>query len=156
MNNHDSLWTLMSNGTNPDRLRLTIKHNKNALTIIKKWWETIRKDWQPVMTENGFLPGSDLEKTAYFMLMGFVTQDTRHIQLVSGWNVKWMQERRRRARQYGIWVGNGLVHAKWLDLAQKEDSAANTVFVLDVMLINGDLVRDRYDRYKLSAQGLKK
>ncbi len=143
--------------------RLMLKHD-GASDLIKKWWKTIHEDWKEVIDWCNFTPGSDLEKTAYFMMMGFITQDTRHIQMVMpNQSRKWLQDRRERARKYGIWCGNGTLHAEWFDLTEQHDDFAGISFMVNVMIINGDIeVVKQYDHrtgkhrlaYRLSKNGL--
>lgn len=144
------------------RRRLMLK-DKGALEFMKRWFEEVKKDWSELAHELGFLPGSDLEKTAFVMMMGFATQDSRHITMVTGWDNKWVQERRERARKYDIWKGNGTLTARWFDAADRKDGTAEILWMLDVMIMNGDMLRVKVlnnktwkyeEAYKLSPTGL--
>ncbi len=147
--------------TPTQRGRLLLK-DEGSLNIIKRWWNTINTDWKELVEALGLL--EEHQQTAYFMLMGFVTQDTRHIKLVMPkYSQHWLQSRRERAIKFGIWAGNGNVSAEWLDYAERQDGMAETAFMCDVMTINGDLVkirqydsrtRERKTLYKLSKTGL--
>lgn len=129
--------------------RLLLK-DQGALQFINGWYATIKEDWGGLINGLGFQPGSDLEATAYFMLMGFATQDTRHIGYVILKGRQWLQARRKRAVKYGIWRGHGTLEASWLDLADKDGFEAEIAFLMDVMAINGDVVKHRNGTYSLA------
>lgn len=131
------------------RKRLLLK-DEGALQFILRWYGTLREDWGELINEVGLEPGSDLEDTAYFMLMGFATQDTRHIGRVIRRSRQWLQSRRERAIKYGIWRGKGTLKADWLDLAEKNCMEAEVAFVMDVMAINGDAIKHRNGAYSLA------
>jgi hypothetical protein len=143
--------------------RLTLK-DEGAVKKIQDWWKYIQQEWKEVIDWCGFAPGSDLEKTAYFMMMGFMTQDTRHIKIVMpNCSREWLQFRRERARKYGIWCGNRTLRAEWFNLADKKDMSAEVSFLVNVMVINGDMEvvkqynhkTGKYERaYRLSKEGL--
>lgn len=143
------------------RRRLTLK-DKGALEFMKRWFEEVKRDWTELSREMGFLPDSELERTAFVMMMGFATQDSRHITMVTGWDNKWVQERRERARKYDIWKGNGTLTARWFDAADKKDGTAEILWMLDVMIMNGDMERVKVlnnktwkyeEAYKMSPKG---
>lgn len=140
--------------TGIQKRRLLLK-DPGSYETIQNWFEYLKKDWLPVIREVGFPPDSEQERTAIFMLMGFITQDTRHIAQITNWPVskKWLQERRERAKRYYIWMGNGCLKADWLEFAEKQDCTAEVAFALDVMVINGDTHKSRDGYYNMTDKG---
>lgn len=140
--------------TGIQKKRLLLK-DPGSYKTMQNWFEYIKKEWVPIIREVGFLPNSEQERSAIFMLMGFVTQDTRHIAQITNWPVtrRWLQARRERAKRYYIWMGNGCLKADWLQFAEKQDGTAEASFVLDIMVINGDVHKSRDGRYNMTEKG---
>jgi hypothetical protein len=130
--------------------RLLLSHD-GAMATIGGFYLKIKKDWLGYINAMGFSPGSDLERSAILILMGFVTQDSRHIRRVTGWPKKWTYDRCARARRCKIWRGRGMLTAQWLDLAAKNDSSADIAFIVDVMVVNGEMekIGNKYRMTKL-------
>lgn len=136
--------------------RLLIK-NKGDLEIIKKWYELLRKDFIPIIHSLGCEPESDLERSGLLILIGFVSQDSRVIARVTGWDQRWVQQKRKLAKNSGIWCGNGKIKAEWL--SNKTDDAENAdtlTMLVDIMIVNGDIERSRNGLLRLSNTGLEK
>lgn len=144
--------TPTENAKKPGRLLLK---DEGALESMHRWYDEVKREWLPSIHALGFQPGTDQEKTALLILLGFVTQDSRHLTRVTGWDVYWIQDRRLRARKAGIWRGNGTLHAAWLDLIEQGDGSADVAFLCDVFTVNGEFEKDRMGRYRLSEEGLK-
>ncbi len=124
---------------------------------ILKWFAHVETNWGPKINSLGFVKDSDLEKSAYLMLYGFATQHKKTLNRLITWKYppfqnyySWLIKRCDNAVKYKIWLGNRNMHATWLDKTNNDQ--ADIQFVLDVMLINGDMHRIR-NKYHLSAQG---
>ncbi len=135
--------------------------------MLAGWLDQIKADWNELIHEAGFPPGSELERAAHLIFYGFASQDSRNIHRFTGWDLQWVVECRERARQAGIWQGNGRLTLTWMNETNDDQATVKMVeFVLDVMIVGGHIekIRPKYDprnphrsretTYRLTAKGL--
>lgn len=131
--------------------------DREGLKKMRAWYEEIKRDWLPVIHEMGFPPGSDGAKSGVILLMGFVTQDSRHIARVTGWNSEWVKQCRQRAIDNHLWKGRGTIRADWLTAAMdpnEKDGVAEIALTMAIMAVNGDAIGTKDGRWCLSPKGL--
>ncbi len=139
------IWTRKFTGAQNRRLHIWEKD------AFDDWFNKIKSDYLPYINAMGFLPNSDSERTAMLLMIGFLVQDIRIIHKHTNWPIEWLRVRYVRAREYGIWCGSNKVKARWLDYATNGDHhTADVEFVMQVMIMNGDAIRNRNKTYQLS------
>lgn len=109
--------------------------------FLRKWLGEVKKDWNELIHEAGFPPGSEFERAAHLIFYGFASQDSRNIHRFTGWDMGWIRECRERARQAGIWQGNCRLCVTWLDQPKDDKDATLKMveFITDVMIVAGHM-----------------
>jgi hypothetical protein len=117
-------------------------YKSSDVARVKEWYEFVQAEWRPAYEE--LMSNDDQIRSGLLMIMGFLTQDTRHIRPFTGWDHKWLRERAVRARKNGIWLGCNMIGSKWYrEFDSLSDHELTVCLVLDAMVINGDVTQKR-------------
>jgi hypothetical protein len=128
--------------------------DNDYLQKLQQWFQQIQEDYRELINWCGFPEGSSLQRSAWIMMMGFVTQDSRHIARATGLDQKFVKYRCSRAKRYRVWLPGCRIYASWLKKDESDTFAAALDWMLNVMLIDGVIERDRLNRYSLTSSGL--